>query len=134
MLLQLSQFYPFCPPAPSTTHSLRQSPHHCSCPWVIHIVLRLPHFLYCTLHPHGYSVTTCLYFLIPSPLHPFSTSPFPCSNHLVTNFFSLAAFKSLSLSLTFGILIICLGVGPLASILFGTLCVHGLECLLPSPN
>ena len=32
----------------------------------------LLHFLYCTLyHHHGYSVATNLYFLIPSPLHPF---------------------------------------------------------------
>ena len=39
----------------------------------------------------------------------------------VTNCFSLAAFKILSLSLIFGILIImCLGVGLFASILFGT--------------
>ena len=34
-------------------------------------VLWLLHFLYCTLHPHGYSATIHLYFLIPSPLHPF---------------------------------------------------------------
>ena len=41
----------------------------------------------------------------------------------VTNCFSLAAFKILSLSLIFGILIMmCLGVGLFASILFGTLC------------
>ena len=25
-----------CPPPPSTPYSLRQSPHHCSCPWVTH--------------------------------------------------------------------------------------------------
>ena len=33
------------------------------------LVLWLLHFLYCILHPHGYSVTTCSYCLIPSPLH-----------------------------------------------------------------
>ena len=38
-------------------------------------VLCLFHFLYCTLYPHSYSVTTYLYFLIPSPLHPFFPSP-----------------------------------------------------------
>ena len=40
----------------------------------------------------------------------------------VTNCFSLAAFKSLSLSLTFGTLVMmCLGVGLFSSIMFGTL-------------
>ena len=37
MLLQWSQFFSFCPPPPRTPYSLRQSPHHCSCPWVMHI-------------------------------------------------------------------------------------------------
>ena len=27
--------FPFCLPPPSTSHPLRQSPHHCSCPWVM---------------------------------------------------------------------------------------------------
>ena len=31
-------------------------------------VLWLLHFLYCTVHSHGYSVTVYLYFLLPSPL------------------------------------------------------------------
>ena len=31
-----SNFSP-CPPTPSTPNSLRQSPHHCSCPWVMQI-------------------------------------------------------------------------------------------------
>ena len=35
MLLQLSQFFPLHPPPPSNPHSLRQFPHHCSCPWVM---------------------------------------------------------------------------------------------------
>ena len=33
MLLDLSQFFPLCLPPPSTLHSLKQSPHHCSGPW-----------------------------------------------------------------------------------------------------
>ena len=53
----------------------------------------------------------------------------------ITNFFSLSAFKILSLSLTFSILIMmCLGVGLFASVLFETLWLLGLACLLPSPN
>ena len=44
-------------------------------------VLWLLHFLYWTLHPHGYSVTTYLCFLIPSPLHPFSYTLLPFGNH-----------------------------------------------------
>ena len=33
-----------------------------------------------TLHPHGYLVTTYLYFLIPSPLHPFPDNRLPSGN------------------------------------------------------
>ena len=29
--------FPPLPPPPSTPNSLKQSPHHCSCPWVVHI-------------------------------------------------------------------------------------------------
>ena len=36
MLLQLSQFSPFASLLP-TPHFLRQSPHHCSYPWVMHV-------------------------------------------------------------------------------------------------
>ena len=35
MLLQLSWFFPLCPSPPSTSHSLRKSPHHCLSPWVM---------------------------------------------------------------------------------------------------
>ena len=62
-------------------HSLWQSPPHCSCPWVMCIILWLLHFLYCTSHPHGYSVTTYLYFLIPSPPRPFPYTPLPSGNY-----------------------------------------------------
>ena len=36
-LFQLSQFFSLCSRPPSTPHSLRPSPHHCSCPWVLRI-------------------------------------------------------------------------------------------------
>ena len=40
MLLQLAQFFPPCPPLPSSSpHSLRPFPHHCPCPWVMHIYI-----------------------------------------------------------------------------------------------
>ena len=70
------------PSAPSTQqpHFLRQPPHHCSCPWVMGMSSLL-HFLYCTLHPRGYSVTVYLYFLIVSPLHPFPHTHLPSGNH-----------------------------------------------------
>ena len=122
MVLQLSQFSLFVPlyPAPPTpsgsTHSIVHV--HGSCVWVLWLL----HFLYCTSHPHGYSVTTYFYFLIPSPLHPFPYTPLPSGNHLITNFFSLGASESLSISLIFGLLMMmCLGVGLLASFLSGTL-------------
>ena len=73
--------FPLCPPSLSNPHTLRQSPHPCSCPWVMGIVLWLLHFLYCTSHPHGDSVTTYLYLLIPSPLHPFPHTTLPSGNH-----------------------------------------------------
>ena len=124
------------PPQLINLHSLRQSPHHCSCPWVMSVSSLAAPFPVLYFTSHGYSVTTYLYFLIPSPLHPFSPIPLPSGDHLVTKFFSVAAFKSLSLSLNFGILILMyLGVGLFVSILFGTLCLlSGLACLFPSPN
>ena len=36
---------------------------------------------HCTLHPHGYFVTTYLCFLISSPLHLFSHTCLPSGNH-----------------------------------------------------
>ena len=53
----------------------------------------------------------------------------------VTICFSLAVFKILSLSLTFGVLIMMhLGVVLFASILFGFYVLPRLVCLFPSPN
>ena len=80
MLLLLSQFSPHCPRLPSAPHSLRPSPHLFSCPWAMRIILWLLHSLYWTSHPHGCSVATYLYFLIPSPLHPFSHTPLSSGN------------------------------------------------------
>ena len=47
---------------------------HMYVPWLLN-------FLYCTLHPHGYSVTIYLYFLIPSTLHPFAHIALLSGNH-----------------------------------------------------
>ena len=77
MLLQLSQYFPFAP-----FYSLRQPP-----PQLFMSMGHVNKFFgcsisyTCTLHPHGYSVTTYLYFLISSHLRPFSLSPFPSGIH-----------------------------------------------------
>ena len=73
--------FPPLPPPPSTPHSLRQSPDHCSCPWVMRVSSLATPFLYCTLHLHSYCITTYLYFFIFSPLHPFPYMPPPSGNH-----------------------------------------------------
>ena len=71
MLLQLSQFCPFCPlhqapPIPSGNPYL----YCCPCPWPYIYVLWLLHVLCCTLYPHNFSVTSNLYSLIPSLVYP----------------------------------------------------------------
>ena len=82
----------------NTPHSLMQPQ------MIVHVhgscikVLRLLHFLYCTLHPHGYSVMTYLYFLIPSALHPFS--PILLAH--------LATIKMLSVSMILSLFFVCL--------------------------
>ena len=81
MLLQSSQFFLLCLPLLSTP-TPSGNPHT-----IVHVhgsciqVLWLLHLLFSTVHPHGDSVTTYLYFLIPSPLHPFLHTPFPSGNH-----------------------------------------------------
>ena len=69
--LQLSQFFPLCSPAHSIPHSRRQSSHHCSCPWVMHISSLITPFPKLYFTSPWLFVTTYLYFLIPSPLHSF---------------------------------------------------------------
>ena len=72
VLLQLSRFFP--PLLPSTQHpnSLRQSPHHCSCPWVMctsSLPTRVPilHFTFPWL--------CCNYLFV--LLNPLTSSPIP---------------------------------------------------------
>ena len=60
-----------CPIPPSIPHSFRHFLHHRSCQRVKHTSSLTTPFPVYTLHPHAYSVTTYLYFLILSPLHPF---------------------------------------------------------------
>ena len=90
VLLQLLQFFPLSLSSPSPSHPLWAIPQllffirvHGSCVWVLWLL----YFLYCTLHPCSYSVTTNFHFLIPSPLHPFPHTP----SHLI-------AIKMLSIS------------------------------------
>ena len=83
--LQLSQFFPICSPPPIPPDPLTQSltifhahGSHIYVQWLLYS-------LYCTLYLHDYSVTTSLYFLIPSPFSPISPTPMPsghCQNIL----------------------------------------------------
>ena len=82
MLPQLPQFFPIFSlhTAPLTPSGY---PHtHCSYPWVMHISsLATPFSILYTLHSHGYSVTTYLYFFISSTFHPFPHNPFTSGEH-----------------------------------------------------
>ena len=125
---------PPCLPLPRASHSLRQSPHHCSRPWVVHRSSLASPFPTALYTPTGSSVTAYL-FLISSPLPPFCPSHLTAGNLPVTNFFSLAAFKSSSFSLTFGfVTMMCLGVGLFASIIIGTLCASWTCMSIPFTN
>ena len=77
--------FPLCPSPPGTPHSLQQSPHHSSCPWVMHISSLASPF------PILFLTSTCLFctyqlcFLFPvlfphSPLAP-RTNNLPCDLH-----------------------------------------------------
>ena len=66
------------PLCPSTPHSLRQSPHHRSCPWLTHVSsLASPFPVLYFASPR----LLYLYFPIPSPLHPFPPVPLPSGSH-----------------------------------------------------
>ena len=81
MLLQLSQLFHHGLPPPSIPHSLRQSPHHCSHPLVMHRF-----FCYSISHtvlyiPMAILITTYLYFVIFSPLYPVPHITLPSGKH-----------------------------------------------------
>ena len=78
MPLQLSQLFPFCPPPPSTPHSLRQSPHHLFMP-MGHVY---KFFGYSISYPVLYIPWLfCNYLCV--LLNPLTSSPTPPS-HLAT--------------------------------------------------
>ena len=84
---------PLFPPPPSTHYILRQSPHNCSCPCVMHISSLASSFpMLDFTSRRGYSVTTYLYFLILSPLH---HSLLPPSHVATIKIFSVSMILSL---------------------------------------
>ena len=104
MLLQLSQFFPLCPNPPSTLHSLTQSPYFCSFPLVMHVSsVATPFPILYFISPHGYSVTTYLYFLILSPLHPFPHTLPSSANHQN----ALCIHDSVSVPLFVSVCLVC---------------------------
>ena len=73
--------FPLCTPPPSTPYSLKQSPHHCSCPWVMHISSSATPFpiLYCT---SPWLFCNCLFVLVnPLTSSPIPPLPLPSGNH-----------------------------------------------------
>ena len=79
ILLQLSWFFLLCPSPHRTPHSLRQFPHHCSCPWVMRISSLATPFpiLYCTSPGlFGNHLFVLLNPLASSPILPHSGFPF----------------------------------------------------------
>ena len=80
-VITVAQFFPFCSLPPSICHTLRQSPHHCSCPCVMHIhSLAAPFpvlyftspWLFCNY------LFVLLNHLTSSPIAPY---PLPSGNH-----------------------------------------------------
>ena len=81
ILLQLSRFVPLFLSPPSTPHSLRQSPHHCSCPWIMCISSLATPFpaLYFTSH---WLFCNYLFVLLnPLTFSPIPPNPLPSDNH-----------------------------------------------------
>ena len=107
MLLQWPQFFSLCPPPPSTPSSFRQSPHHCSCPWVMGIsslATSLPilyftspwlfcNYLFVLLNPFTSLPIPTRY---PPIWEPSKHSPYPwfylCSSYLFTLFFRFSCW------------------------------------------
>ena len=91
---ELYPFFSLCPPLPTMPNSLRQFPHHCSCPWV------MPVSSWATPFPILYFTSLWLFcnylFVILNPL-PFTHSPKP-SYHLATiKMLSIPVIRSLLL-------------------------------------
>ena len=76
-----SDVSPFSPFHPVPSISFKWYTCRFSCPWVMCVNSSAIPFPVLYLHPHGYSVTAYLYFLIPSPLHLFLHIPLPSGNH-----------------------------------------------------
>ena len=97
MLLQLSWFFPLCLCPPRTPHSLRQSPHHCSCSWVMQISSLATPFpiLYFT-----FLWLFCNYLFVLYPLTLFIHSPTTTSHLATIKMFSISI---LSLFYLFGL-------------------------------
>ena len=100
MLLQLSQFFWLCPPPPSTSHSLRQSPHHCSHLWLMRINSLATPFpmLYFTC-----PWLLCNYLFV--LLNPFAFYAHPPTPHLATiNIFFVDMFTCID---SVSVLLVC---------------------------
>ena len=82
-LIMLLQCLELSPMLPSTQHPPlpQQTPHHYSCPWVMHICSLATPFPVLYFTPRGHYITTNLNFLIPSPLRPFPHIRLPSGNH-----------------------------------------------------
>ena len=94
ILLQVSQFFPLWSPSPSTPHSLRQAPHHCSCPRAIRISSLATPF------PTLYFISSwlfCNYLLL--LLNPLTLHSFPTTHSLLTTIKMFAISMILSLFL-----------------------------------
>ena len=81
MLLKSPQFFPFCPPPRSIPHSLRQSPHHCSCPWIICIGSSATLFPVLHFTPPWLLCNYLFVFLNPLTSSPIPPRPLPSGNH-----------------------------------------------------
>ena len=78
VLLQFSQFFTFCLPHPAPPASHKQSPHLCSCPWVMHISsLATPFLILYFTSPWLF----CNYLFI--LLNPLTSSPIPLHSLLI---------------------------------------------------
>ena len=126
MLLQLSWFFPLCPPPPSSPEYLRQST---PCP-IVHVhgsyvgSLATPFAVLYFTSPWLF----CNYLFVLNSLTSSPVLPLPLTsgNLPVTNYFSLAS-KSLFIFNLWHFIMMCFGVGLFASIVFGTLCFLDLH-------